>query len=131
MPHGSNRIYDFSFPNVNHRDVPAEGDTDSEKGQADRERFIDEICDGTLIGYKYFDFRDVTKISLRVMTETDGTFEIKTEPGGSPAGEVTVSDTAGVWKDFEADIRIPDGVHALYLIYHGEGTARLLSFETA
>lgn len=39
MPHGSNRIFDTSFPNVNHRD---------------NERFIAEISGETLIRYRYF-----------------------------------------------------------------------------
>ena len=39
MPHGSNSIYTIEFPNV------------TNKGE---DRFIAEIEDGTLIGYKYF-----------------------------------------------------------------------------
>ena len=39
MPHGSNRIFDFSFPNVNHRD---------------NERFIAEISGETLVRFRYF-----------------------------------------------------------------------------
>lgn len=39
MPHGSNRIFDTSFPNVNHRD---------------NERFIAEISGETLVRYRYF-----------------------------------------------------------------------------
>ena len=46
-------------------------------------------------------------------------------------GEIRLSRTDDTWAAFEGDVKIPDGVHALYLVYHGEGPARLLSFELA
>ena len=49
MPHGSNKIYTESFPNVNN-----DGD----------QRFIAEIADGTLIGFKYFDFQGNTTLQI-------------------------------------------------------------------
>ncbi len=56
MPHGSNSIYKMPFPNVTHL-----GD----------ERFIAEIEDGTVIGYKYFSFSKVSEIGVRYRKETD------------------------------------------------------------
>ncbi len=56
MPHGSNCVFSHSFPNVTHfKD----------------ERFVGEIADGTLIGYKYFDFSNVKRIGVSVRFETD------------------------------------------------------------
>lgn len=56
MPHGSNSIYQIPFPNVTH---------------CGEERFIAEIEHGTLIGYKYFDFQQVTSIAVEVRKETE------------------------------------------------------------
>lgn len=56
MPHGSNSIYQIPFPNV------------TNKGE---ERFVAEIENGTLIGYKYFEFCDVHGLSVTVRTETE------------------------------------------------------------
>ncbi len=56
MPHGCNSIFKTEFPNVTNI-----GD----------ERFIAEIEDGTLIGYKYFDCRNVKKIEVTTRVETD------------------------------------------------------------
>lgn len=56
MPHGCNSIYQIEFPNVTNC-----GD----------DRFIAEIEDGTLIGYKYFEFNDVHAISVTARIETD------------------------------------------------------------
>ena len=56
VPHGCNTVYKNSFPNI------------TNKGN---ERFIGEIDDGTLIGYKYFDFRSVSEIGVVARFETD------------------------------------------------------------
>lgn len=56
MPHGSNSMFDASFPNVTN---------------LGEERFIGEICDGTLIGYKYFSFQNVEQIGVVVRKETE------------------------------------------------------------
>lgn len=56
MPHGSNSIYQEPFPNVTN---------------FGEERFIAEIEDGTVIGYKYFDIKDINGLRVTVRRETD------------------------------------------------------------
>lgn len=56
MPHGSNSIYTTSFPNVTN---------------LGEERFVAEIADGTLIGFKYFDFDKVSEIGIVYRTENE------------------------------------------------------------
>lgn len=56
MPHGSNSIFQIPFPNVTN---------------LGEERFIAEIEDGTLIGYKYFECSGVTAFGISARTETD------------------------------------------------------------
>ena len=158
MPHGSNSIYKDAFPNVTHRDD---------------DRFIGEIEDGTLIGYKYFDFKGVEKLAVTARAETPenlvvldvplrldercdekgferavgddadkntgmggsagtggidgdrgniaGTIELRLEPDGESVGRlaVPVTDDPFAWLTCECKVNIPDGIHALYLIYHG------------
>ena len=55
VPHGCNTIYKASFPNISNI-----GD----------ERFIAEIGEGTLIGYKYFRMQDVSEIGVTARIET-------------------------------------------------------------
>ncbi len=57
MPHGSNSIYKESFPNVNH---------------LGEERFLAEICNDTLIGYKYFAMEKVQGVTLTYRLEYEG-----------------------------------------------------------
>ena len=65
MPHGSNSIYKISFPNITHKDD---------------ERFIGEICSGTLIGYKYFDFKNVRRVGAVIRTENKLTKVVSDAP---------------------------------------------------
>ena len=55
MPYGSNSIYTDAFPNVNH---------------LGEERFIAEIEEGTLIGYKFFDLPERFTLGVLVREET-------------------------------------------------------------
>lgn len=105
MPHGSNSIYTDSFPNVNH-----DGN----------DRYIAEICNGTLIGYKYFQFEDVRSICATFRGDAQGVLELSTEIGGEKIGEipVTASDT---WMDADVSVSVENGVHALYLTFKGTG----------
>lgn len=109
MPHGSNRIFTDSFPNVNH---------------SDNERFIAEICDNTLIGYKYFEFSGNKGIALTVRGTGTGTIGVYTEIGGELLREIAVSPSEQ-WSEISAEIILPDGVHPLYLVYHGSGEISL------
>ncbi len=73
MPHGCNSIYPIAFPNVTHRASAGPEGTEAVSCDVDEEavdRFIGEIEDGTLIGYKYFDCKGLTEIGVTVRYET-------------------------------------------------------------
>lgn len=108
MPHGSNKIYSESFPNVSH---------------ADGERFIDEICGGTMIGFKYFEFSGAKTLSL-VCKGGGGTVKVCTDMNGVPLAELAVTPSDS-WKTVSADISVPDGVYPLYLVFGGDGLIAL------
>lgn len=55
MPHGSNSIYQIEFPNITNRG---------------EDRFIAEIEDGTVTGYKYFSFNQIHSIGVVARIET-------------------------------------------------------------
>lgn len=112
MPHGSNKIYTHSFPNVNH----------DESG-----RFIAEIADGTLIGYKYFDFDGAKKLSLTVRGSGSGVFEI-TDETGKILGSAAVSPSEE-WCKTECGLDASKGVHSLFLTYKGSGMTSIMELE--
>lgn len=109
MPHGSNKIYTDSFPNCTHRDDPNVG----------RERFIGEICDGTVIGYKYFDFKGTVIFSVTARSANGGSFEVSDKLGGEPKAVIKIS-PAEEWKSFSAVLDMGKGVYPLFLKFIGE-----------
>ncbi|MFW5982273.1 MAG: alpha-N-arabinofuranosidase, partial [Halanaerobiaceae bacterium] len=46
---------------------------------------------------------------------------------GKVLGEIPV-EFSNIWKEYSADIAIPDGVQSLYFTYKGDGSAHLGSF---
>ena len=70
MPHGCNSVYPIAFPNVTHRVMQGAAEAAAGKTAETTERFIGEIEDGTLIGYKYFECKDLSEIGITVRYET-------------------------------------------------------------
>lgn len=106
MPHGSNKIFTESFPNVTHRG---------------EDRFIGEISDNTLIGYKYFDFEDCKNITITARGSGNGAFKIYTDLKAESVGEITVTANTK-WTKLTANVNISNGTHPLYFVYNGTGT---------
>ena len=105
MPHGCNKIYTESFPNVNHKD---------------NEQFVSEISDNTLIGYKYFDIQGNKSLKITYRGEANGTLEIRTAIGGDVIGCFKIEARKN-WIEIETDAAFTDGKTAIFLTYKGEG----------
>ena len=105
MPHGSNKIYGESFPNCTN---------------VGEERFIAEIGDGTVIGYKYFDFNVEVNFTVTARSAMGGSFEVSDELGGAPKAIVEVSPSEE-WTEFSAVLDMGKGVSPLFLKFKGEG----------
>ncbi len=117
MPHGTNKKLEEHFPNVNHGEYNGE-----------TLRYIDEISDGTLIGFKYFDFKNNKKLSLTVDSKAEGEISVSHEPDGEVLGTFNVSKTNGFEK-ISTDVGFKDGKQALYLRFKGSGELRLLDIS--
>lgn len=93
-----------------------------------KEQYITKVQDGTIIGYKYFDFFEVAAILLKVNGIFCGKIEIATDEMGSH-----VLGNSNIELDEEdMTIRIPiqcvNGTHALYFKFVGEGKLNVVSF---
>lgn len=113
MPHGSNRIYTDSFPNVNN------------DGEA---RIISEISDGTLIGYKYFDFGGPAELTVTLRGNGSGTLEIRTSEDGPALAEMNVSPCAA-WTELSASVPFVKGTAPLYLVYRSMGNIDIMTIS--
>jgi len=89
--------------------------------------FIANMRDGATAGFKYFDFRGVRRVKIRVRGYCNGEFQVKIAWDGPVLGTIPVFN-ANIWTEFAADISIPDGIHPLYFTYSGGGNASFASF---
>ncbi|MGN0165457.1 MAG: family 43 glycosylhydrolase [Lachnospiraceae bacterium] len=115
MPHGSNKKYEDIFPHVTHED---------------EERFIDEIQDKTLMGYKYFSFSGRAKLTLTLKSSGSGYIAVYQKEDGEPVAKLTVSKTVSSghnngWVNISGEVDFEAGVTPLYLRYWGDGIVAL------
>ena len=89
--------------------------------------YIANMMDGAIAGFKYFDFKGSRGIRIRVRGYCRGAFLVSTTHDGPVLARISV-DFTNVWTEYNADLSIPDGIHALYFRYEGEGRASLASF---
>lgn len=89
--------------------------------------YIQNMTDSATAGFKYFDCKDVKKITIKVRGYCDGAFEVKTSWDGEVLARIPVNFT-NVWTEYSSDINIPNGIQALYITYTGGGRASLASF---
>ncbi|WP_330587770.1 carbohydrate-binding protein [Anaerocolumna sedimenticola] len=89
--------------------------------------YIQNMRDMATAGFKYFDCKGITKVAIKVRGYCRGEFEVKTSWDGKALGTIPIG-FSNIWKEYTADIVIPDGVQAIYITYRGEGSASLKSF---
>lgn len=89
--------------------------------------YIMNMTDSATAGFKYFDIKDLNTVKIKVRGYCNGAFEVKTAWDGEVLGKIPV-DFTNVWTDYQADIKIPDGIQSLYFTYTGGGRASLSSF---
>jgi len=89
---------------------------------------IAAICDGTVMGFKYFGFKGITKVTIKTRAYADGKFEIRAEENGPVLAEISVRN-CNIWTEGSAECAIPDGVHPIYITFRGHGSPQLASIR--
>ncbi|MEH7495347.1 family 43 glycosylhydrolase [Neobacillus niacini] len=110
MPHITNRKSNYDIPFITH---------------SDEERYITNIKEKTLIGFKYFNFNGPVRLTLKIRGEGNGKFVITTS--SKELGEVAVIPSKG-WVKSSSVIDVKD-IDSLYLTYHGSGEIDFLSLQ--
>ena len=89
--------------------------------------YIANMQDGANAGFKYLECKGIRRVSVCVRGYCNGEFLVKTAWDGPALGTIPVV-SSNIWVTYTSEITIPDGIHALYLEYHGTGGANLKSF---
>ncbi len=91
------------------------------------ERFLCEIENGCLFGYKYFDFNTCSRIGIRYRSgdiKPSGFIDIMLDENGQGVGRLAIQD-AKAWTSVLCDVSI-NGTHPLYFKYFGTGAIDVL-----
>ena len=92
-------------------------------------QYISQIADGTVIGYKYFDFCAASALNLTMRGSAQGTLTVSLDEHGTVnAGTAKLNLNGSEWQNVLVPLNIPDGVHALYLIFSGDAALDLCQF---
>lgn len=94
------------------------------------DQYIAAMSDGSVAGFKYFDFSDGTprRISIRIRGNADGALEVCTAPNGPAAAVVPISANTE-WHTHSANLPPVSGIHPLYFRYRGTGAIDFDSFN--
>jgi arabinoxylan arabinofuranohydrolase len=89
--------------------------------------YIANMCDGATAGFKYFEFRNLTHITIKTRGYASGYFEVKASWNGKVLAKIPVAFT-NIWTENGTDIIFPDGISALYFTFKGDGSVSFQSF---
>ena len=85
--------------------------------------------DGSVAGFKYFDFQDAKRIRVKAGGKFSGIVQVSADKGfGTIAAELPVS-SDGTMTHAEATLSLVDGVHPLYFRFTGLGAMDFYAFE--
>lgn len=108
--------------------VPSEPGFPAE-AQADAQfpvQYVTNFRNKNTIGFKYFDCKNVTGITLNVRGKASGQILVSTTPeGGLKKDKDSIIDSFDLkfqsddWTVVSGNVSVPDGVQALYLTYYG------------
>lgn len=92
--------------------------------------YIANMTNEATAGFKYFQCHDVKKIIIRVRGYCQGEYQVKTTWNGEILCRIPVK-FSNVWKEYEAEITLPNGITALYFTYAGGGSGQFGEFTLA
>lgn len=95
--------------------------------------FVGDIQDGTVVGYKYFDFKNVSGLSLELRGTFKGTVKAAlNEDCTEVIGQTVLDRELSCWTNISIPVQVKDGIYALYVKFEGEGTLdfKQLAFDT-
>ena len=93
------------------------------------DQYIANMTDGSVAGFKYFQFEGTIKIQLMTRGSRKGKVEIRTALDGSVIGQIPVEPSEKWHLSSVENVAVPEGISALYFTYIGEGYMDFNRFE--
>lgn len=92
--------------------------------------YIANMRNSATAGFKFFDCKNSRLVCAKTKGYANGVLEVRTSIDGDVLGTVPVG-YANIWKYTDVDIKLPDGVNALYFTFKGDGHLQFASFTLA
>lgn len=108
MPHGGSRK---PFPKIIWED----------------ELIVAGLTSGTVVGYKYYDFRQADTLVVTLKGKAEGHLEVRNTMDGQPCGKIPVKPSED-WQEYAAPMNFASGRHPLYLRFVGKGNLKIRAF---
>ena len=90
-------------------------------------QYIQNMRDGATAGYRYFDFRKASKLSVETRGNAEGEFVVRDHRNGNVVSRISISPSAD-WTVHTAKLEALKGKKALYFTYEGKGALDFKSF---
>ena len=90
--------------------------------------YIANMRDSAIAGFKYFDFENVNRITVKTRGYAHGHLEVKTSWDGKTLAKIPI-ESSNIWAESSAFLDISYGVFPLYFEFKGTGGTNLLSFR--
>lgn len=102
---------------------------ESADDEKDSLHYIANVFDGVVAGFKYFDCKGVKKIAIEAKSYGSGKLFISLDSeDNAPVGEISFATAEDEFKRYETEVNIPDGIHALFFRYSGQGKIDFKNF---
>lgn len=98
--------------------------------EENKEAYISNIQNGSIVGFKYFDFNDLKEVSITVRSSTNGVMHVKTSLNDEDISTIQI-ETCNEWKTYNSKSICLNEIKPLYFIYEGEGKVDFKSFTLA
>ena len=86
----------------------------------ENEVYIKDVCNGTVIGYKYFAFIGKTSFSIKYRGLGTGQLIIRVQEDGEVLAKYDVTPSL-TWKKIKKMVNFPSGTYPLFISYEGKG----------
>ena len=87
--------------------------------------YICGIRNNTVIGYKYFDFNNATKLTIKYRGNAKGNLCVSFKENGENVAELKITPSEN-WTILTQAVKFPNGTMPLFLQFKGKGKLDLL-----
>ncbi len=100
-----------------------------EDREGNGDQYIANMTDGSVAGFKYFQFEGTAKIQIMTRGSGKGRVEVRSALNGSVIGRIPVEASEKWHLSSVETVAAPEGISALYFTYIGEGYMDFYRFE--